>query len=219
MATSDSTTKQCSRCDKVLPATPEFFYRNVKAKDGFQTFCKTCQSQRKPLRKSEPINFGDGTIGIVLTKGFIAIVDEIDIDLAYLRWKANVIKGRVYATRCITKSGKETAEYLHRVIYARIVDRDLDRHELVDHWDNEPRNNRRGNLRLADHSTNGANRKMNIHNTTSYKGTAFKGTSWYAVLKVREKLYSVGGFATEKEAHAKYCEMAAEHFGEFARFE
>ncbi len=42
---SDSPQKQCSKCQQILPATPEFFSRNRSKKDGFGTECKTCMRE------------------------------------------------------------------------------------------------------------------------------------------------------------------------------
>lgn len=52
MATSDVTTKRCTRCKQAYPATPEYFYRHTRSSDGLQCWCKTCKSLsegHKPL--------------------------------------------------------------------------------------------------------------------------------------------------------------------------
>ena len=34
--------KKCSRCGQYLPATKEYFYRDRRAKDGLQRWCREC---------------------------------------------------------------------------------------------------------------------------------------------------------------------------------
>lgn len=36
--------KQCSRCHNEYPATSEYFFRNKRSKDGFQSQCKSCKN-------------------------------------------------------------------------------------------------------------------------------------------------------------------------------
>ena len=36
--------KQCSRCHDEYPATSEYFFRNKRSKDGFQSQCKSCKN-------------------------------------------------------------------------------------------------------------------------------------------------------------------------------
>lgn len=38
----------CSKCQRPLPATPEFFSRDKRGKDGLRARCKQCMSTRKP---------------------------------------------------------------------------------------------------------------------------------------------------------------------------
>ncbi len=50
---SDISLKYCSKCEQFLPATPEFFSRNKRTKDGFHALCKVCDSARgKAYRES-----------------------------------------------------------------------------------------------------------------------------------------------------------------------
>lgn len=45
-------TKICNRCNKELPATPEYFWRDRTKKDGLHTICKEC---KKPKPKKEEV--------------------------------------------------------------------------------------------------------------------------------------------------------------------
>ncbi len=46
--------KRCSTCNTLSPATPEFFYRTKKSKDGLMAQCKTCQNARQREYLSRP---------------------------------------------------------------------------------------------------------------------------------------------------------------------
>lgn len=39
--------KPCTACKKILPKTPEFFFRDITRKDGFDHRCKKCASLSK----------------------------------------------------------------------------------------------------------------------------------------------------------------------------
>lgn len=54
MATSDITTKRCSKCGNEYPATREHFYKNSKSPDGLKARCKKCCSDYSPLRVVPP---------------------------------------------------------------------------------------------------------------------------------------------------------------------
>jgi hypothetical protein len=67
-------------------------------------------------------------IEIQLTKGYVAIVDDEDADLAEFKWTAlTTEQGKVYAIRTVGTSGKPNRKHflLHRVILERIEKREL----------------------------------------------------------------------------------------------
>lgn len=174
-----------------------------------------------------PLEFHNGepplTIEIPLTRGYITVVDAVDGDLTAFRWFPAIKNGRVYVWRktlgC-ANADKKTI-HLHRVIYERIIGRILLSTELVDHEDNNPLNNQRGNLRLADKAKNAMNSKRRYNNLSGYKGVQWHGKSgkWVAEIKVDGKKMRLGTFADPKEAYDAYCEAARKYFGEFARLE
>ena len=103
---------------------------------------------------------------IELTRGKRAIVDVIDKDLARKSWHA--VPGHhpignytFYAAR--RKGNKHIT--LHRVILERILGRHLQEGEECDHLDGNGLNNRRCNLRLADHRRNTRNSHSRQHIT------------------------------------------------------
>lgn len=87
--------------------------------------------------------------------------------------------------------------------------------ETVDHRDCDTTNNRWSNLRAADNSQSGANRRQ--QQDTKLKGThCFRGR-WRASIRVKKKPIYLGTFESQAEAHAAYLEAAKKYFGEFAR--
>ena len=89
---------------------------------------------------------------------------------------------------------------------------------LIDHINGVKTDNRISNLRLCNHSLNGANSKK--RNTTyRFKGVhkSKDGPGWKAVIRKDYKNYNLGTFPTEEAAHAAYVAKAKQLFGEFAR--
>jgi HNH endonuclease/AP2 domain len=93
--------------------------------------------------------------------------------------------------------------------------------DVIDHIDNDPHNNRIGNLREADHSQNHANAGLRDDS-----GSGAKGVSWnraqkkyVAYICFRKKQIHIGTFDTIEEAVAARRAAAEEIHGEFARHE
>jgi hypothetical protein len=89
-------------------------------------------------------------IEIPLTKGKVAIVDEIDADLAKYRWFYRFST----STNGYAGSGRPGMHHMHRVILERMLGRPLEKGEVCDHIDRNSINNSRSNLRVATHSEN-----------------------------------------------------------------
>lgn len=167
------------------------------------------------------------TVVIPLTRGQQAVISDEDADLAEFKWRADfhctyANGGKYHAVRGIRPKGcRYQTIILHRVILSRMLGRELTRHELVDHIDNDPLNNTRENLRLATNAQNQANRGKTCRNTSGYKGVFFNKSSrkYVAQICLNNKRCHLGAFLTPEEAHAAYCKAARELYGEFARFE
>lgn len=160
-----------------------------------------------------PQNHSDEVGCIELTRGYYAIVDVIDADLAELKWH--------YRPRYSSKPDKGYAtrnnERLHRVILARAIGRELQKGEECDHINGNTLDNRRENLRAATHAQNMKNAKKQRRQL--YKGVTRRGEQWRARIMCNGVSRHLGYFETAKEAHEAYCRAAKELHGEFARFE
>jgi hypothetical protein len=161
------------------------------------------------------------TIAIQLTKGYTAIVDLIDADLAELKWYSMVDKHTCYARRNKPIDERRVTLFIHQVILARMLGRDLARGEKVDHIDLDGLNNRRSNLRLATSTENARNQRIRKNNMSGYKGVCWDkiNQKWVAQIRLNGKSKHLGLFDTPEAAHRAYCAAATEYFGEFARFE
>jgi hypothetical protein len=87
----------------------------------------------------------------------------------------------------------------------------------VDHINCNPLDNRLANLRLATRTQNNRNTrgwsKRDLPKGVSKHGRSYRMTIWAG-----DKHLRVGRFASPAEAHAAYCEIAAELHGNFANY-
>lgn len=159
-------------------------------------------------------------IEIKLSKGYVAIVDDCDADLAGLKWSARVVPNLVYAFRTIKRNRVSKSYTLHRMIMEKILGRSLLSSEFVDHLDNNPLNNTRSNLRLATPSENTKNSRLRKTSKSGFKGVTWhkRSRKWQAVICNQGKDYYLGLFITPEEAHEAYKRAACELHGEFANF-
>ena len=150
---------------------------------------------------------------------YVTIVSQEDADLAELNWKVKGVTGNTqYAVRNINRKGKYTEVILHRVILERSLGRPLEKHEDVDHIDQNGLNNTRTNLRPATRTQNQANKGLQRSNTSGYKGIVWleREQKWYAQIRVNRRGIYLGRYKTKEDAYAAYCEAAKKYFGEFA---
>lgn len=91
--------------------------------------------------------------------------------------------------------------------------------DILDHKNLNRTDNRIGNLRLADRSTNAANSTAHRDNKVGVKGVSFHKRSgkYRAVIRAHGQTRHIGLFETVDDAHAAYCIAAQNAFGEFWR--
>lgn len=159
------------------------------------------------------------TIEIPLTRGFTAIIDDCDTDLAALHWSAQVRSNdRTYALR----NRPTGTVYMHRVILERILGRKLTNTEHVDHINNCSTDNRRSNLRVATQRQNLGNSRKHHNATNPYKGVhssrSSKKNPWCAQIFLNGKLTHLGMSKTAEAAHLLYCLAAYAQWGVYANF-
>lgn len=164
--------------------------------------------------------FPPDTIEIPLTKGYVAIVDWSDRDLAEKKWSSQVTKVNCYA---ISHHKRGETLILHRIVLERALGRCLAIDEYVDHINGNGLDNRRENLRVATKTQNNRNKAKSRSNKSGYKGVwRDKGKvkeRWQAGITANGKKIHLGRFDTREEAHEAYCKAAIELHGEFARLE
>jgi hypothetical protein len=157
-------------------------------------------------------------IEVTLNKGYIAIVDDCDADLAGMHWNAYIGKGDcVYAAN-------SPLGLMHRVILSRMLGRELVRSDNTDHikghvFPDRPYalNNLRENLRLATARQNQQNKRLSP-TRGGLKGAAWhkRYNKWIAQIKVDGRNVFLGYYMTAIEAHNAYCAAAIHYHGEFA---
>jgi len=102
----------------------------------------------------------------------------------------------------------------HRVAW--LLHTGEDAHLLVDHINGTKTDNRFSNLRLADKSQNGCNRR----GTSQWgKGVSKSGCKFKASIKIDGRTIYLGRFPEVVQARDAFRAAAIKYHGEFARFE
>jgi hypothetical protein len=158
-------------------------------------------------------------IEIPLTRGYVAQIDDSDLELVGLhKWCAMVKRfpdgkiRNIYAYRSIRVSGKQTTQFLHRFLLP--VGNGLD----VDHHDHNGLNCQRYNLRPATKSQNQANSRKSPGGTSEFKGVSWnaKRRRWIVQITLNGKTALIGQFHNENDAAFAYNSAAIKAFGNFA---
>ena len=144
----------------------------------------------------------------------VALLDDVDVDLTELRWHLHdARRSRIpYAIR----HHRGTTAYLHRIVMARVLGRDLAKGELVDHANRDSLDNTRSNLRVAT-------RHQNAMNSDSSPRSGHRGVLWCP----RKELWRAEVWCHERRLFSRYCKTLPEAiearrlaalglFGEFA---
>jgi HNH endonuclease/AP2 domain len=89
----------------------------------------------------------------------------------------------------------------------------------IDHRNLNRLDNRWGNLRVATHSQNHANKRVYSNNACGFKGVSRqrRDHKWRARIQVNGNQFYLGLFDTSEAAHAAYCVAAEKYFGTYAR--
>ena len=150
---------KCNVCGKELTRFPS----HVHARNYCSDECMYSDFRRN---KNGHI-IRDGIVVVKLLDDREVYMDLVDLDLTK---KSIYLLSNKYPGCMVNGCHK----YLHRVILERILDRELQSGEIVDHVNGNPLDNRRLNLRLADYSTNARNGSSHSDSIYSgYKGVCF----------------------------------------------
>lgn len=152
---------------------------------------------------------------ITLTKGRVALVDDEDYGFL-MQWKwCCDSKGYAMRTtkRSETKTQARTVVFMHRAILK------AEKGTQVDHKSGDTLDNRKSNLRVATHSDNMRNRKLQKNNKTGFKGVWFNSRrqKFVATIKINGSSRTLKHTDTAEEAAHIYNQFAEQLFGEFAR--
>lgn len=149
---------------------------------------------------------------IPLTKGETAIVDDEDYEkLTKHSW---CMSSNGYAKRCVfgKKRGINKTILMHQEVI------DAKKGEWIDHINHNKLDNRKENLRICNASTNGANQRVSVKNTSGYKGVSWdkEKSKWLARIAYKGKQMNLGRYFTAREAAMAYNAKALELYKEFA---
>lgn len=150
-------------------------------------------------------------LGIDAKDGY-AVVDSDMSCIAEHKWS---LSKNGYAFGSLVIDSKRVWIYMHRLIMG------LEYKGFIDHISHDKLDNRRINLRFADHSSNQANKLMQ-GGTSSYKGVMrlkrVRGNDvWRARIKVNQKNIYLGLYKTEVDAAIAYNKAAIKYFGKYAK--
>lgn len=152
-------------------------------------------------------------IEIPLSTGDVALIDDVDAELAELHWWLNsrgYVTAKTYHPRRLIR--------LHRAVMERAIGRPLSSDVDVDHIDGNKFDCRRDNLRTATRAQNQANRDASKNRR--YKGVYRSQTPtprWVAKITVGGEQRYLGSFSTPEAAARAYNRACLRHFGEYAR--
>lgn len=166
-----------------------------------------------------PLQIEGATLAIPLTMGLVATVDAMDADLAQYRWWAQKHDAQVaYAVRSEMVEYKGSPIRMHRVIMSRMLNRELNADEQVDHISGDGLLNTRKNLRLVTQTENSYNRKLYATNTSGTRGVSWNKRieKWAVHISRNRQRIHLGYFDNQDDAIAVRLAAEKEYFGEFA---
>jgi len=151
---------------------------------------------------------------IPLTQGQFAKVDTADYKwLMQWNWHAywSPDSKSFYAAAWVNK--------YHIKMHREIMGLHYRDGKQVDHINGDSLDNRRSNLRIATHSQNQMNRKLQSNSVSGHRGVSFcKQTGlWKARFVINQKEVWIGRFATIEEAVAAVKNAHISAYGEFHR--
>lgn len=149
-----------------------------------------------------------GAAWVALGHGHFCLVDKVDYEkVRKYRWYRS--KQGYVATQGLRQETGIRTVLMHRFLLG------VTGLSRVDHWDRNPLNNRRRNLRRGTASLNNANSIPK--RGRKYKGAYRARKGWRSYIRVNGRQRWLGAFAKEIEAAKAYDKAAKLAFGQFSR--
>lgn len=142
------------------------------------------------------------------------MVDDADFEIfSKWRWAAEMGRYTFYVFRHTYPDGNHIRFALHREIM------DCPLSSLVDHIDGNGLNNQRSNLRLATHSQNQINRRVQKNNKSGFTGVSWNRArkKWTAHIFGGPRKKGLGSFSLLEDALKARRNAEAAFYGEFSR--
>jgi len=124
-------------------------------------------------------------------------------------YKEKILKpnndGNGYLRVCLTKNGKARIERIHKLVAVAFLNHTPDGNKLViDHIDNNPLNNKLGNLQVITHRENSSKDKKG--GSSQYTGVCWHkyNKKWTAQVTINGKIKCLGYFKDEIKAAEAY---------------
>jgi hypothetical protein len=149
---------------------------------------------------------------IALTRGYSAIVDDVDADLSDFSWSASVRGVRVYAMHHWRRAGSKGHDYIHRAVMRR-MGVSLDG-LVVDHINGNSLDNRRANLRAVTPAENIRNQHGALNGNGTPGIVKRTETRWEAWIRGGKNVkHYLGSYKTKEEAVAARLKAEKELWG------
>ncbi len=124
--------------------------------------------------------------------------------------KANKFRWQITPSGYATRRVKGNIIFLHRFIMK------ANKGEMIDHQNRNRTDCRKSNLRIANYSQNGANRKSRKNSASKYLGVFRKRKLWMAAISKNKRMIYLGSFNSQIKAAKAYDIKANELHGDFA---
>lgn len=163
-------------------------------------------------------------IDLDLIKQYVELAPESPTGLRHIKSRGRAVAGN--NAGCTTESSQysyvsinNTLYAAHRIVWALAYGSDPGCME-IDHIDQDKRNNRAENLRLATCAQNRYNQKAYSNNISGYRGVSInrcpgRKKIWRATISVNKKQIDLGHYYTPEEASAAYESAKRKYHGEF----
>lgn len=207
----------CDNCGKIVK---KFKCYTVKFEHHYCSQKCYGESIRKRLIRNYRIK--DSYVEVDLTSDKIGLLSLDDEDLAKCNWNAmHITIGLRDDLYYMARSNNRKVQFVHVIIMQRILGRELNKDEQVDHIDRNGLNNKRDNLRVATRVQNrmnsGKRKSRDKPPTSQYKGVhLINGKYWCSRITINKKRIVLGYFKNEIEAAKAYDEAAKEYYGDYA---